>query len=250
MNALRGNRTHTFTIKPDGMPSTRHKRKADASSGNENKKAKPNVSKESKDRVKLAPLGQRDINRAPAGWHNRKKNGDCRKDCRICKSEKFDWEALNNPEHVFHKFYVCRAKGRDGSPTIDQAGYELDYDKVMGWFKPTSVASLRPTPSKMKKFDEHVEKKRREEQQVLDIFFEGGAAPDVNASDFPSFTIDVIKERVEKDIGVPWHKIGSQEVREWEQKGFTKARKGEYQDFSSEDRKRFLDLHEGCVFRK
>lgn len=98
------------------MPPPTHKRKASQQTANNIKKTKQ------EDKLKLKPLGERDIQCAPTDWHS-KKDGNCRKDCRACQDEKFECDALNDPDHVVHHLYVCNANGLDSSPTLDQAGW-------------------------------------------------------------------------------------------------------------------------------
>ena len=189
----------------------------------------------------------------PEHLHRRKKNGSCQKNCKACKHDQNEWDALNNPEHTLHDLHVCRAKGRDGSPTFDKAGYELDYDKVMNWFKPVSVQSIKPTPAKERRFGAHVASEHDKKQQMLDAFFEEGAVP--NLKELPDTVNDfnmmsAVKERVKKDTGVPWHKVGPSEVRDWASKGLKKAKRGEYQEFSEEDKRRFIDKLSGASLRK
>lgn len=118
----------------------------------------------------------------------------------------------------------------------------------MDWFKPTTRDMLRPTPGKMKKQEAYFARKRDEDRQMLAAFFEAGAAP--SEERMTLFTIDAIKERVEKDTGVPFHKVGPEDVKEWERKGFRKAKKGEFQNFSQEERERLTRLSEGSLLRK
>lgn len=47
-----------------------------------------------------------------------------------------------------------------------------------------------------------------------------------------------------------WYKIGVDDVKEWEKEGFEKANKEDYENFSEEDRTRFLSLESDCVYRK
>lgn len=39
-------------------------------------------------------------------------------------------EARHNPWEMFYHLYQCYDKGREGSPTCDSAGFQLDYDQV------------------------------------------------------------------------------------------------------------------------
>ena len=95
--------------------------------------------------------------------------------------------------------------------------------------------------------------KHDREQQMLDAFFEDGAAPDL--SNLPRGVLHInlisaVKERVEKDTGVLWHKVGPEDVRDWASKGFKKAKKGEYQSFSEEDQSRYNYKMLGASLRK
>ena len=179
--------------------------------------------------------------------HGTEPDGNCRKDCRICEDEDNEWRALNDPKHTFHGLHVCRAKGRDGSPTLDEADYELDYDKVMNWFKPKSRASVKAAGYRMEK---SLKTESNEEQHMLDACFEKGAAPRRDDPKMPIHTMIAIKEKVEKDIGVPYHKVDLDAVKDWEKRGFQKAKQGEYTTFSSEDRRRFMKLTSGSALRK
>ena len=149
------------------MPPSTRKRKSSDAPGATSKKSKtdaPGPPSKKSDRKTLAPLGQREINRrAPAASHARKKDGRCRQNCRVCEDEQFEWDALNDPHHTFHDLYVCRAKGHAGSPTRDHAGYELDYDKVMGWFEPVTRAQMKPSSAKMRREEAHFVTQREEE---------------------------------------------------------------------------------------
>ena len=51
-------------------------------------------------------------------------------------------------------------------------------------------------------------------------------------------------------MNVPWHKIEVEHFKEWEQKGFKRASRGEYENFSEEERKRMLRLMSGASLRK
>jgi hypothetical protein len=54
---------------------------------------------------------------------------------RVEKDELFRDESRMNPLASFHDLYKCLDKGRDGSPTYDEAGFQLDFDKVARWMK-------------------------------------------------------------------------------------------------------------------
>ena len=151
-------------------------------------------------------------------------------------SEAFKNKQLNNPEAHFHSLYVCREKGRDGSPTFDEGGYELDYDKVMTWFEPGKVVKI------------DLDKEKQLEEKMRLIFFEEGGAP--HPDHISPIMVTAWKARVEEDIGVPYHKIGLEEFQEWERRGFAKAKEGQYKEFDEAERNRLLDKSAGSAFRK
>lgn len=92
-----------------------------------------------------------------------------------------------------------------------------------------------------------VDKAQRDSKRMAEIFFEKGEAPEdgqyANSQNY-------WKDRVSKDLGVPWHRIGVEHFEEWEKRGFKKARKGEYETFSEEERKRMSRMMEGASLRK
>ena len=46
------------------------------------------------------------------------------------KNEMFKAESRVDPLKTFHDLYVCYEKGPKGSPTFDEAGFQLDYEKA------------------------------------------------------------------------------------------------------------------------
>ncbi|QDS74932.1 hypothetical protein FKW77_004360 [Venturia effusa] len=94
------------------------------------------------------------------------------------KDLEFKRQVWADPNDHFHSLYVCFAKGPKGSPTYDDNGFELDYQKVAEWMKPTSVASIRMTPGKLKKQQAHFAKLNEEQREMTKIFWEEGAAPE------------------------------------------------------------------------
>lgn len=136
--------------------------------------------------------------------------------------------------------YVCYSKGPNGSPTYDNSGFELDYHKVAEWMKPKPYNKS----AMVKGMARAVERKQNEEMRMAEIFFERGAVPE--NLEYAHFW----KDRVSKDLNVPWHKIGVKEFEEWEKRGFKKAKKGGYQEFGEEDHDRHMRLLEGASLRK
>lgn len=110
---------------------------------------------------------------------------------------------------------------------------------------------MQPTPynkSKiMKGMDRAINKSEEDAKKMAAIFFEPGEAPE---SPENCGGKDYWKDRVSKDLNVPWHKIEVEHFKQWEKRGFKKAKKGEYENPSELERKRMTRLHSGCKLRK
>jgi len=91
-----------------------------------------------------------------------------------------------------------------------------------------------------------VNKARQETEAMAAIFFEKGEAPAESQHAYNGYW----KDRVSKDLNVPWHRVGVKEFEEWEKRGFKKARKGEYENPTIEERARMLRLLSGASLRK
>jgi hypothetical protein len=161
------------------------------------------------------------------------------------KRDEYAQFARDNEGHCLHELYVCYDKGPDGSPTYDKSGFQLDYDKVKEWMKP------RPYNKKkmMRSMDRALAKAQTEEEKMKAIFFEKGEAPEEHTH---PFVTSAWKDRVSRDLQIPWHKVGVEEFEMWEKKGFKKARRGEYrfEDFTQEEKDRLSRLSSGCLLRK
>ncbi|RDW91670.1 hypothetical protein BP5796_02835 [Coleophoma crateriformis] len=131
----------------------------------------------------------------------------------------------------------------NGSPTYDKAGFELDYKKVADWMKP----QVYNKSAMIRGMDKAVNKAMEATKRMAEIFFEKGEAPE-DPSDV--MAADYWKDRVSKDLNIPWHKVGVAEFEQWDKMGFKKARRGEYENFTQEERDRMLDLMECASLRK
>lgn len=114
--------------------------------------------------------------------------------------------------------------------------------------KPVTRAMMKPTVSKMKKQEAKWQKDDEEEQMMAEIFYEDGGAPTKDERGGGNW--DLVKDKVSKDLGVPFHKIGLKDFEEWRSRGFKRAKKGEYLDITPEERNHFLDMLCGCALRK
>lgn len=83
------------------------------------------------------------------------------------KDELFRDECRMNPFESFHDIYHCYDKGPRGSPTYDEAGFQIDYFKVVAWMKPKAYNKK----STMRNMDRGTEKDRKEREQMFSLFF-------------------------------------------------------------------------------
>lgn len=128
------------------------------------------------------------------------------------KNDLFQQESLMNPAITFHDLFVCYKKGPRGSPTYDIGGFQLDYDKVCEWKKPRSYNKR----SMVNGMQRAVEAGRSQEEQIAALFFTDGA----NEKTRGMYIIEHVRDHVSKDIGIPYHQIGVEKVKEWREKGF------------------------------
>ncbi|KAI3392360.1 hypothetical protein diail_5840 [Diaporthe ilicicola] len=154
-------------------------------------------------------------------------------------------QARKDPAHCFHNLYVCYDKGPHGSPTYDTAGFRLDYNKVADWFKPQPynkskmVNGMSRALARGQSLDEH----------ILKVFFEDYEAAKEKVYPKRTFTMDLIKDTISKDLGIPRHKIDHAEIELWEQKGFKKHKAEDWMTYSNEDKKRVFKMMSGASLR-
>ncbi|KAJ4420395.1 hypothetical protein N0V82_004384 [Gnomoniopsis sp. IMI 355080] len=149
-----------------------------------------------------------------------------------------------DPTQTFHDLYKCRDKGREGSPTYDAAGFRLDYDKVMRWFRP--VSSRR---SMIKGMNRSVKARQELEERIVDVFFENAQEAKEKLRNQNLIILYLVKDTISKDLGVPWHKIGIAEVDCWHEKGFKKHKLEDWLNYSDEDKKRNTKMMSGASLR-
>ncbi|KAK7991666.1 hypothetical protein PG996_013315 [Apiospora saccharicola] len=162
------------------------------------------------------------------------------------KNELFRDSAFRDPTHPFHHLYVCHRKGRQGSPTYDAGGFQLDYDKVCKWMKPQAynknrmVRGMEKSLAAGKEFD----------SRMFHMFFEEGDEAMEKRNSIDTAFASCIKDRISKDLDIPWHKIGMKELDLWEQKGLPKEKLADWLVFSGEDKKRAMKMLGGASLRK
>ncbi|OTA96556.1 hypothetical protein M434DRAFT_27700 [Hypoxylon sp. CO27-5] len=159
------------------------------------------------------------------------------------KDELFRQAAILDPSHCFHNLYICHQKGRHGSPTYDFAGFQLDWEKVDQWMKPTSFSRSRAVNGMQRALDRH----DRESRTMYDIFFVDGKGPNADRHIVEGY----LKDHVSKDLGIPWHQIGPGQLVEWEKRGFPKQKAEEWWREPNEvEKARLLKMLSGGSLRK
>lgn len=84
--------------------------------------------------------------------------------------------------------------------------------------------------------------------EMAKYFFDDGEVPGDSAY---GVDVDHWKDRVSKDLNVPWHRIGVEQFIEWENKGFQKVNASEFlSSITKAQRDRMSDLHHGPALRK
>jgi hypothetical protein len=159
------------------------------------------------------------------------------------KEAEYTQSILDNPDHSFHDLHICFNKGPNGSPTYDRAGFQLDYDAVVHWMNPSYVC--KPNYAKE---DTSYDQQIRDWKRMAKIFFEPGAAPTDREVLFRMS--DYWRDRVSKDLGIPWHKVWVKDFEDWEKWGFPKAKRGEYQSPTQQGKDRMSKIHGGSALRK
>jgi hypothetical protein len=153
-------------------------------------------------------------------------------------------EARINPQHVFYDLYKCYYKGRDGSPTYDNAGFELDYDKVVEWRKPVRYSKRKMVGG----MEKRLAKEENERKLMSELFFEE-MPNDSNGT--LSKVKEYVKDHVSRDLGIPWHQITSDTVKMWRAKGFQPVKfEHWWKEPTAEENKRFLKMLSGASLRK
>ncbi|KAI1654497.1 hypothetical protein F4813DRAFT_210290 [Daldinia decipiens] len=159
------------------------------------------------------------------------------------KADLFEQKCFLDPSEAFHDLQICHKKGREGSPTYDAAGFQLDWEMV-------DASMHLPSYTKsgaLRRMEKAVDKRKREEREMFDIFFVDGKAPEVH----PTNVIGYLQDQVSKDLGVPWHQIGPEYLLEWEKRGFSKKKAEEWwREPNETERRRMSKMGTGSIFRK
>jgi hypothetical protein len=140
-----------------------------------------------------------------------------------------------------HNLHLCHDKGRDGSPTYDEAGFQLDYDKVAQWMKPRANNKKQILRNR----DGELSRLEREKDQIFKLFFV--EVPDK----LGLHQEDLVKDHMSKDLGFAWHQIKPKHVKTWKEKGFQPVK---FEDWwkkpTAEEQKRFRKMSAGALLRK
>ncbi len=149
----------------------------------------------------------------------------------------------------FKHIHNCVDKGRDGSPTYDESGFELDYDKCLEWCKPMSRSKLKPTLAEEKRFGDYIEKKEKEEKRMAELV--GDANFDGKSGLDKCIKVEVYKERVRNDLGKKTYHVTIQDFEDWHKKGFrAKTEEFDIENMDPERKQKLTDYMTGASLRK
>ncbi|KAF2009403.1 hypothetical protein BU24DRAFT_497048 [Aaosphaeria arxii CBS 175.79] len=160
------------------------------------------------------------------------------------ENELFKRNALLNPLTTFHDLYRCHEKGRQGSPTYDGAGYQLDWEKVNRWMKPQAYNKDRM----VRNMDKALDKSEKEEALLFRVFFKDKKKLGL---DDPYYIKGFVKDHISKDLSIPFHQIGPDEIMKWRDEGFErKSFKEWWKEPNEEELTRIENMEEGGSLRK
>ncbi|KAL8918903.1 MAG: hypothetical protein Q9208_007084 [Pyrenodesmia sp. 3 TL-2023] len=129
---------------------------------------------------------------------------------------------------------VCLRKGPGGSPTYDEAGYELDFDYIL--------KSTRRPRRLGKRGMERLREERKKDERKRKLV-------EVSEEQARKFYMGAMDDKVARDLGIAYHEVGIEEYEEWHKKGF-RRKEGELENLDDEERKRLDKLVTGCALRK
>lgn len=130
-------------------------------------------------------------------------------------------------------------KGPNGSPVLDELGFELSYSKVLK----ATTRPRRAVKSSAAYFD-MLNKEITADKRKAEIM--GTPWNQVSATSQMAWT-----DRIARDLGKEYHKVGMEDFEEWARRGF-KAEEGEFEarNMTEDEKARILRLATGSAFRK
>ncbi|KAI5235972.1 hypothetical protein E4T42_09578 [Aureobasidium subglaciale] len=135
------------------------------------------------------------------------------------ESGMLDEGSKSDPRDVFHNIHRCIDKGPNGSPTTNNAEFQIYYNKAVQW------------------------------KQMFNVFFTEDSRPGDSTEE--TDVVDYLKDKVSKDLDIPWYQIGPKQLEQWEEKGF---RKVVYKDWwkgpTAEQQRRIMKMPGGADLRK
>ncbi|KAL9110619.1 MAG: hypothetical protein Q9227_004796 [Pyrenula ochraceoflavens] len=132
-------------------------------------------------------------------------------------------------------FLRMAKSGPNGPPVYDELGFELDYDhcfpqnrKMRGKGEPTHD-------------DEERERYNRKKKQAMGT---------TNYKE-SAWMLNAFRDRISKDLGIPYHTVGREEFEEWQKRGFTvKPEEIDTNKMPETEEERIKLLMLGSAFRK
>jgi hypothetical protein len=143
--------------------------------------------------------------------------------------------SLLNPFAMFHAKYRCHERGRDGSPTYDEAGFEMDWEKVNETMKPQAYNKNKM----VRGMENAVSRIQREQDEMFSCFFVEEHWPDKLRTPI-DLIVDIMKDQVSKDLGVLHHQVGPEHLKQWRERGFQPVQFAEWWKEPNEEERRMM----------
>lgn len=102
----------------------------------------------------------------------------------------------------------------------------------MDWFKTVAYNKRKM----VKGMDNALARGQSLNEHMLEVFFEDSEAAKAELAHSP-FQMDLVKDSISRDLGVPLHKIGHAQIDLCGGKGYQKHKLKEYKDYSGEERR-------------
>ncbi|KER00394.1 hypothetical protein AUEXF2481DRAFT_332 [Aureobasidium subglaciale EXF-2481] len=161
------------------------------------------------------------------------------------ESGMLDEGSKSDPRDVFHNIHRCIDKGPNGSPTTNNAEFQIYYNKAVQWSKPRALTRREMIDG----MDGAIDQDRPDQEQMFNVFFTEDSRPGNSIEE--TDVVDYVKDKVSKDLDIPWYQIGPKQLEQWEEKGFRKVvYKDWWKEPTAEQQRRIMKMPGGADLRK
>lgn len=94
-----------------------------------------------------------------------------------------------------------------------------------------------------------LEAQEKEKREIFDLFFQKDHQPRKDSNS--TFLMEIIKDQISKDLGVPWHQIGTRHAKMWRDRGFEPVSfETWYREPNEVEKQRMRNMLGGASLRK